>query len=257
MWSRNPTPVSRAARAGAVERQRELDVGLRGRRSICGGAAHVSVDCRRTRASSIPRAPQSPRRGRSERPRAASFGGAGADRAPRHAPAKVARRERRGKARSAASRQHVVGARDVVAERGRALGADEHASGRAHAQPTSASTSAPISCRCSGAKAFASAIASRRSVAPGRSRTPPRRRSGVPGPSLEQLGERVADAAVGRDRHHEASRPVLGLGEHVQRRAGAARARRCPRRARPAGRSDPAKPSMPTLAESWCLASCT
>ena len=50
----------------------------------------------------------------------------------RHAAPERGRSERAVEAAGAAGRQHVVGARDVVAEGGRALGADEDASGRRH-----------------------------------------------------------------------------------------------------------------------------
>ena len=58
----------------------------------------------------------------------------GADSHLAHAPAEVARAEPGGEARGAAGRQRVVGAGDVVAERGGPGRADEEAAGAAHAR---------------------------------------------------------------------------------------------------------------------------
>src|SRR6516165_4029167 len=92
MWSKKPTPVSRAPAPVPLEplRPRDRSTRLRQLRHRLGADAHL-----------------------------------------RHPATEVARRQRRGEASRAAGGQHVVGAGDVIAERGGAGGPYEQAAGRA------------------------------------------------------------------------------------------------------------------------------
>ena len=153
-----------------------------------------------------------------------------------------------------AGRQDVVGAGDVVAEGGGALSADEQAAGATARSAASASTSAPISSRCSGANALASAIACvrvgdvddrERGIADGRA---------LDDELAEHRRERVAGARRRATRPpRQAALAVLGLGEHVQRRQLHLLLAGMPLRARRADRCGPAKPSMPTTARELAL----
>ena len=213
---------------------------------------------RRTRASIDSACTSKPSARAIGAPAAASLAAASPIRTSAIAAAEVARREHRGEARRAARRQDVVGARDVVAEGGRAVGADEQAAGRAD-RGASASTSAPISCRCSGANALASASASRALGRPRRARTRPRRRSGARRTSVSSCaGERVADAApTGETRRRRGCPRRARPGRACRAPPGARRRSPACAPSRTSRSLGPAKPSIPTIAESWRLASCT
>ena len=148
--------LARAA-AVAVERQRELHVGLP------RGAVDVSRPAHRASHSREPpwtlRDGGSPRRARSARPRPP------ARPPPRRSwtslirRRKVARRQPGGEARRAARRQRVVGARDVVAEGHGARARRRTRSRRCARAAPAPRPPAPTSSRCSGAKASAKASA--------------------------------------------------------------------------------------------------
>ena len=130
MWSRKPTPVARtpAPLPSSVNVRRTsvsavlrsmLAVLLIARRILAHTGLHrLCVHFEALRAGD-------------RRPRRGERCGSRADVDLGHRAAEVARRERRGEARGAAGRQHVVGAGDVVAERRRAVEAHEQAAGAA------------------------------------------------------------------------------------------------------------------------------
>ena len=122
----------RAAGPAAVEREREARRRSRGRAVDLGRRVMAAIS--RMAPPSTRRGRGSPRRARARRPRAPGGAAAGPITHLSHAPPEVARRQRGREARGAARGQHVVGARHVVAEGGRARGADEHAAGGAHAR---------------------------------------------------------------------------------------------------------------------------
>ncbi len=201
MWSRKPTPVARVARAGAVERQRQAHVRLAGARSIVAVRLMWAPRCSSTLILAHARLHRlgvhvEALRAGDRRARRASFSAPRADRAPRT----CVRRKWRGESAEAKraappGRQHVVGAGDVVAERGRAV-APTNRQPALRTCGASASTSAPISCRCSGANALASADRLAGGRRPGRcanAASPTVGRSTHQ--RLERRRQRVADAA--------------------------------------------------------------
>ena len=256
MWSRKPTPVVRVPapvpssvsdRRTSVSPVRALDR---------GGASHVRWilhDARLHRLGVHLEALGAGDRGAGGgEPR-----GARADAHLGHAPAEVARRERRGEARGAAGRQHVVGARDVVAEGGGARGARRTRSRPSARCGASASTSAPISCRCSGAKALASCERRARGCGLRRSRRPPRRRSGARRRALRARPRAARTAAVGRRRRRRGCPRRARPGRACRARPAERVRAGARRRARRAGRWARRSRRCPTSVESWCLASCT
>ena len=236
MWSRKPTPVRRAARTGAVERERQADVGLLGLAGDVAGARHRRriLPHARLHRSRVPHealgagdrragaraARPGPRPARSA-PRP-SGAGSGAARAPRRS------------APRSAGRQHVVGAGDVVAEGGAAEAADEQAAGPRDA----------LGQRL-GARAHELEVLGgeglregERRVEVGRVDQPGGRLR--PGPAPPRAPPRRASSAVGRwaTARDRALGPVLGLGEQVERdERPPRRRRRGSRRARSARRS--------------------
>ena len=133
MWSRKPTPVSRVPAPLPSSASVSLTSVSPVLRSIVAVRVGSSLlNSRRTRASIDSACTSKPSARAIGAPAAASFSAAVADPHLGHPAPEVARREHRGEARRAAGRQHVVGAGDVVAERGRARGADEQAAGAAH-----------------------------------------------------------------------------------------------------------------------------
>ena len=252
MWSRKPTPVSRVPSplpSSARVRRTSVSPVLRSIVAVRAGVGHtcsfmswmlglepccghetdspqVTHRPRRHGQGSLrgppstPRAPRTPPRARSARPprpACAPFP-AHADPHLLHPPAEVPRRQPRGKARRAAGRQHVVGARHVVAERGRARRADEQRS-----RPSARSARAPRRRRRSAPGARARA---RSRAPPPRARPPPRTSAHAASPTVGTCRRRIrssasparrASRARRRDRHDEAARAVLGLREHVER----------------------------------------
>ena len=227
MWSRKPTPVSRVPApvpSSASVRRTSVSPVLRsiarrrGSWRLHSPATRASIDSACTSKPSA-RAIGAPARGElARRPSPIAHLG--------HRAAEVARRERRGEARGAARRQDVVGAGDVVAERGRARGADEQAAGRR-------------------ARAARAPRRRRRSAAGARARTRWRARSprAASATSHEREG-RVADGRALDDQRARAS-PRARRRRSARRRDG--RRRGCPRRARP-GRACRAPPAELALA---------
>ncbi len=179
MWSRKPTPVARVPAPLPSRSSVEAHVGLAGLaldRWLCGSCA---AGFSRTRASIDSACTSKPSARAIGAPAAASLAAA----APMRTSAMRRRKWRGesagGEARGAAGRQHVVGAGDVVAERGARCRRRRTGSRRVRTRGASASTSAPISCRCSGANALANAIASRGVGDLDDRERAPRRRSGV------------------------------------------------------------------------------
>ena len=261
MWSRKPTPVSRVP--APVPSRASVEAAPRSRRS-CARSSAVRLMAARILPLRAPpstrRAPRSPRRGRSapRRRRACAArradphlghpcGGSAAATAPRRS-ARRRRSAARGWSRRRSRRRRSRSRRPTNRQPARLTSG------------ASASTSAPISCRCSGANAFASSIASR-GVGDLRRRanaaSPTRRALDAPAARASRRARRRRPRD-GETADDEAARAVLGLGEHVERRQVAARARRRSRaehdeqvaRARRSRRCR-------RCAESWCLASCT
>ena len=159
-----------------------------------------------------------------------------------------------GEARRAVGRQRVVRARDVVAERGRARGADEQAAGARDARRERLGGRAD---ELAGARARAPRRTPARPRGPSASTStfgPAATVGAVAEQRLQLAPDGVEQRRVVGDRDDERVVAVLGLREQVERDAGADRR---PRRRSRAGRSGPAKPSMPTRPETWRLASCT
>ncbi len=207
-----------AGRAGAgarpAEGEREVDRGLRRSGGGCrrGGSCVVHS---RVHGSRVGR--RSPRRGRSRRAAPGQRpAAAGRDPDLGEAAPERARRQARGEARGAAGGQHVVGARDVVAER--RPGAHEDAAGAASRAGPAPRPRRPSSSRCSGAKASAKASAASRSAACVQDGD----RAGVLGRGRGRAGPRRSSCGVGRGEHDERARPVLGLGEQVEDGVGRA-----------------------------------
>ena len=156
----------------------------------------------------------------SSKPSARAIGGAARASAPRprpdahlaHAPAEMAGPRPGGEARRAAGGQRVVGARDVVAEGGRALAADEQAAGVAHAWGERL-----------GGRADELEMLGR--GGPRRTRARPRGRLRRPGGARAGLAVGRASSAAGSSLTAGTSGrlAVLGLGQDVARRqAGSA-----------------------------------
>ena len=158
----------------------------------------------------------------------------GADAHLAHAPAEVPRRQRGGEARGAAGGQHVVGARDVVAEGGRAVAPDEDAAGAADARRERL-----------GVGADQLEVLGRERLGEGQRRLERRaRRTSARGRRRRGVERRSRRAAPGRRSPRRRASP---------RRARPGRAGRAPTSAgsapSPASTSrslGPAKPSMPT-----------
>ena len=165
MWSRNPTPVERAPAPPAVERQgdQRTSVSPVTRCIVCRASSLVGIP-RALAPPSTPRAPQSPPRARSvlQRPRVCGL---------RSPDPHLAAILRLGNAGQRAWRRTVR--RRLSAARGwsppHSRRRPLHCRHRRTTQPAlsrppprrDSPISSPISCRCSGANAFARAIASR------------------------------------------------------------------------------------------------
>ena len=171
---------------------------------------------------------RSPRRARSRARRAASARGGVGRRGPRPCGGGSGATLRPEAKRAAPSvGQRVVGARDVVAERGAGVRADEQAAGAAHARRERLGRRRPTSCRCSGASASANASAASsrpRGIRDCRRARRAARRSSLTATTSDVLA-------------------VLGLGAQVERQRARVGARATRSRVRSLG---PAKPSMPT-----------
>ncbi len=218
MWSRKPTPVSRVPApvpsSASVSRTSVSPV----LRSIVA-VRLIARGFSRTRASIDSACTSNPSARAIGRRRGRQLAAAPSDVHLGHAPAEVARGERRGEARRAARRQHVVGAGDVVAERGRAGRADEQAAGaerdhRGERLDLCADELQVLGCECVRERHAPACVVDlherERRVADGRA---------LATSCLEHRGERIAERArAAHDRHHEAALAVLGLGEHVERR---------------------------------------
>ena len=239
MWSRKPTPVARAPVAGAVERQRQADVGLaglRGRSRRCGSSRAIlpmraSIDsaCTAKPSARAIVAPGAGQRG----------GRAGRRSAPRAMRRRKCRAESAGgEARGAARRQHVVGAGDVVAERGAARGADEQAAGarhRAAPAPRRPRPSAP------GARAR---TPPRSASAPSRSAASTSTAAPASGASAQLRGERVEHAPT---RARRATTRLSGPCSAWASRSSATSSGSASRASTITSSSlGPAKPSIPT-----------
>ena len=219
MWSRKPTPV--LARARAARRRGRARGARRSRRcvrSILAVAAHRPAILAHRAPPSTRACTSKPSARAIGAPRARELRGAPRRRAPRPcAGGSGAAESPEAKRAAPPVGSDVVGAGDVVAERGARSRRRRTGSRRACTRGASASTSAPISCRCSGANALASssAAASVRDLDERERASPTVRRS--PRQPLELGRERVEQAGVGARR----------------------RRRGCPRRARPgrAGRA--------------------
>ena len=258
MWSRKPDAGLARALAGAVERQRQADVGLAGlaldRRRVRLMAPRFS----RMRASIDSAWTLEALGARDRRARGRQLAAAAAPIAHLgHAPAEVARREHRGEARGAAGRQ----------ARGSSPRRSRRTPSRSPRRRTGSRRERTARRQRLGVR--------RRSAAGARART--RSASSSAASSVGGLDERerrVAD--VGRS---TTSRAIVRERVEQRRRRRRPRRRGCPRRARPA-RACPARPARPRArprrrrarpagrsdrrsrrcrrrAESWRLASCT
>ena len=160
MWSRKPTPVSRSPAPVAVERRASTRTSVSPvLRSICGRCGSSSRPLSRMRASIDCACSSKPSARAIGAAGAGQLGGAVADPHLGEAAAEVRGGQPGGEARRAVGRQDVVGAGDVVAERGRRRRRRRTGSRRACTRGASASAPAPTSSRCSGANASASASA--------------------------------------------------------------------------------------------------
>ncbi len=165
MWSRKPTPG--AARVPAPEPSRprvERDVGLaRGAGDLRGAVAHGAGFSRISIEAACPVKPSASRDrhpGPRERARAAAPTRTSFMRAP-----EVAHGQPGGEAGGAVGGQRVVGARDVVAERGAARPRRRTGSRRCARAARAPPRPRPRAARCSGASASAKASAASRSAA--------------------------------------------------------------------------------------------
>ena len=165
----------------------------------------------------------------------------------------VAGGQRALEARGAARGQHVVGAGDVVAERGARAAADEHAAGARH--PTGQRLGLVADqLEVLGRDLARPARAPRARRSHGdRLRARPRRRSAARGARRStSADDRLEQLAVRRDQPQRAVLAVLGLGEQVERDQLAGRRRSSATTTSSLG---PARPSMPTSPTTWRLAS--
>ena len=240
MWSRNPTPLFRSPAPVPSSASPSRMLGLTGGAVDLRAAGHVShpgPDCPRMRAS-IDRAWSSKPSARATGAAARASAAGSAIRTSEKRAREVRRRESGGEARRAGGRQDVVGARDVVAERGPAPRADEQAArpgdprrerfGR-HADELEMLGRERLGQR-------------ERPLGPSK----PRRRrttapmSGAPASSAASRSSSVRRAETADD---ERPRAVLGLGEQVERQRLGVGVRRSAITSRSLG---PAKPSIPT-----------
>ena len=147
----------------------------------------------------------------------------------RSAPRPSARRKWRGESAEAKRAappvgQHVVGARDVVAERGRARRRRRTGSRRERdARRRAPRRSAPISSQVLGRERVGERERLAR-VAASTSANARRPRSGARRPARSSSAASARAPLRGRDRDDQAALAVLGLREHVERRRGRARA---------------------------------
>ena len=272
MWLKNGMPVSILEAPGAVQVQVEDDLGLlrvaldpalprlrRLRAPLPGHRAPSRAAAMRTAAAApCPSRPSTRDSSADVRTRLGQPGRRILDHAePRH---EVLGRERRGEARGAAGRQHVVRPRHVVPHHlGRVprRGTPPPRAAPARAAPPGRAT---CSSRCSGASPLASSTASSRlavsTSAPWlASAAPAISRRGSAGELPAELGrDRVAQRGRRRQQHRAGHRVVLGLGQQVGGHEG--RIRAC-RRPPPAPRSAPPPCRCPTSPKTWALASAT
>ena len=190
-------------------------------------------------------------------PAAASFARRARRSAPRPSGGGNAGRERRGEARGAGCRQHVVGARRRSRRRPSRCRRPRTGSPRVRTRGASS-----LDLRADQLQVLRrERVGQRERLARPRGLRRPRsshrptlgrsRRAPRSSAASASQSSPPGDAATTR-----LARAVLGLGEHVER-GQPDLGRRTPRRGRTSRSLGPAKPSMPTMADSWCLASWT
>ena len=246
MWSRKPTPVSRVPAPVPSSASVEAHVGLAGL-ALDLAVRLMALDSPRLRASIDSACTSKPSARAIGAPAAASLRGAARRSAPRSCGGgSGAARAPRRSGRRRPSGSDVVGAGDVVAEGRRAVGADEQAAGGLHAAASALDVGADQLQVLGGER-----VGERERLARG---------------SATSTSAKAASPTVGRSTISRSSSPASARSTSADGRDG--RRRGCPRRARPgracraprggprarrtsraeqrrAGRSGPAKPSMP------------